>query len=63
MLKDVRSFVKSCPICQKLNEKGSDSHGEKFLVGVNNPGPTLRLQSTPLVPTQKIVWGISIFFV
>ena len=37
MLKDVRSFVKSCPICQKLNENGSDSHGEKFLVGVNNP--------------------------
>jgi hypothetical protein len=37
MWKDVRSYVKSCPICQKLNEKGSDSHGEKFLVGENNP--------------------------
>ena len=37
MAQDVRSFVKSCSVCQKLTDKSSKSHGSSFTVSVEEP--------------------------
>jgi hypothetical protein len=45
MSRDVKSFVQSCPICQKLTDKSSHSHGSSFTVSVEEPNQRVAIDT------------------
>jgi hypothetical protein len=45
MSNDVRTFIKSCPICQKLSDKGTKSHGSSFRVSVDEPNQRIAIDA------------------
>jgi transposase InsO family protein len=45
MARDVVSFIQSCPICQKLSDKSSKSHGSNFTVSVDEPNQRIAIDT------------------
>ena len=45
MSRDVKSFVQSCPLCQKLTDKSSHSHGSSFTVSVEEPNQRVAIDT------------------
>ena len=45
IVKDVRDYIASCPICQKTTEKKTTSVGQRFSVAVSQPNMRLAIDS------------------
>ena len=44
MARDVASFIQSCPICQKLSDKSSKSHGSNLTVSVDEANQRIAIR-------------------
>jgi hypothetical protein len=54
MYDDVKSFIRTCPICQKLSDKGTNSHGSSFRVSVAEPNQRIAIDAIgPLEEDDK----------
>jgi len=54
MYDDVKSFIQTYPICQKLSDKGTNSHGSSFRVSVAEPNQRIAIDAIgPLEEDDK----------